>query len=282
MHFICFLITIGWAIIVFSLILRIILLPISLKQQKSLRTNNKMQEELKQIQFKYKNNPEQQQQEMMAMYKRYGTSPFAGCLSGILQIIIILSVFFLVSEPLSYMVKVNEPYKVEGTEEEQKPVIEYYSEQLRKENEGVQTHYEEIQIINKYGSQDERVNINMDFFGLDLSKIPNQNLSDYKVYIIPVLYVLSSFISIKLTNQTTKKKVKKGEEGIVPTKTEEQIAMEQMSKNMSYVMPIMTLSIAFIAPLGLALYWLVGNIIMIIERILIDKYFQYKEEKENA
>jgi len=241
-----------------------------------------MQEELKQIQFKYKNNPEQQQQEMMAMYKRYGTSPFAGCLSGILQIIIILSVFFLVSEPLSYMVKVNEPYKVEGTEEEQKPVIEYYSEQLRKENEGVQTHYEEIQIINKYGSQDERVNINMDFFGLDLSKIPNQNLSDYKVYIIPVLYVLSSFISIKLTNQTTKKKVKKGEEGIVPTKTEEQIAMEQMSKNMSYVMPIMTLSIAFIAPLGLALYWLVGNIIMIIERILIDKYFQYKEEKENA
>ena len=94
--------------IAFTIILRIILLPISLKQQKSLRTNSKMQEELKQIQFRYKNNPEQMNQEVMAMYKRYGTNPFSGCLSGILQIIIILSVFFLVSQPLTYMRKVDE------------------------------------------------------------------------------------------------------------------------------------------------------------------------------
>ena len=47
-------------------------------------------------------------------------------------------------------------------------------------------------------------------------------------------------------------------------------------------MPIMSISIAFIAPLGLALYWLVGNLVMIAERILINIYFQHKEEKENA
>lgn len=251
--------------IAFTIILRIILLPISLKQQKSLRTNSKMQEELKQIQFRYKNNPEQMNQEVMAMYKRYGTNPFSGCLSGILQIIIILSVFFLVSQPLTYMRKVDED------------VINQYKEEIQADGN---VSYAEIKIIEEKGGEDERVNINMDFFGLDLSKVPNQNLGDFKVYIIPVLYVISSIISIKMTNNMTKKK--KNEEGIIPAKSEEEVAMEQMNKNMTYLMPIMSISIAFIAPLGLALYWLVGNIVMIIERILIDKYFQHKEEKENA
>lgn len=251
--------------IAFTIILRIILLPISLKQQKSLRTNSKMQEELKQIQFRYKNNPEQMNQEVMAMYKRYGTNPFSGCLSGILQIIIILSVFFLVSQPLTYMRKVDED------------VINQYKEEIQADGN---VSYAEIKIIEEKGGEDERVNINMDFFGLDLSKVPNQNLGDFKVYIIPVLYVISSIFSIKMTNNMTKKK--KNEEGIVPAKSEEEVAMEQMNKNMAYLMPIMSISIAFIAPLGLALYWLVGNIVMIIERILIDKYFQHKEEKENA
>ena len=251
--------------IAFTIILRIILLPISLKQQKSLRTNSKMQEELKQIQFRYKNNPEQMNQEVMAMYKRYGTNAFSGCLSGILQIIIILSVFFLVSQPLTYMRKVDED------------VINQYKEEIQADGN---VSYAEIKIIEEKGGEDERVNINMDFFGLDLSKVPNQNLGDFKVYIIPVLYVISSIFSIKMTNNMTKKK--KNEEGIVPAKSEEEVAMEQMNKNMTYLMPIMSISIAFIAPLGLALYWLVGNIVMIIERILIDKYFQHKEEKENA
>ena len=251
--------------IAFTIILRIILLPISLKQQKSLRTNSKMQEELKQIQFRYKNNPEQMNQEVMAMYKRYGTNPFSGCLSGILQIIIILSVFFLVSQPLTYMRKVDED------------VINQYKEEIQADGN---VSYAEIKIIEEKGGEDERVNINMDFFGLDLSKVPNQNLGDFKVYIIPVLYVISSIFSIKMTNNMTKKK--KNEEGIVPAKSEEEVAMQQMNKNMTYLMPIMSISIAFIAPLGLALYWLVGNIVMIIERILIDKYFQHKEEKENA
>ena len=55
----------------------------------------------------------------------------------------------------------------------------------------------------------------------------------------------------------------------------------QMNKNMSIMMPILSVSIAFVAPLGLALYWLVNNIIMIFERIILNKFFS-KEEEENA
>ena len=54
---------------------------------------------------------------------------------------------------------------------------------------------------------------------------------------------------------------------------------QQMNKSMSYMMPIMAVSIAFVAPLGLALYWLISNILMILERIVINKYVDSKEEK---
>ena len=55
-----------------------------------------------------------------------------------------------------------------------------------------------------------------------------------------------------------------------------------MNKSMSYMMPIMSISIAVIAPLGLALYWLVSNILIIVERLIINKIMSSKEEKENV
>ena len=114
----------------------------------------------------------------------------------------------------------------------------------------------------------------MEFLGLDLSKVPTENLKDFTVYIIPVLYVISSFISIKLTTNTQNKAKKKEEKN---DNKEEVDAMSQMSKSMSYMMPIMTLSIAFIAPLGLALYWFVSNVLMILERFIIKKIMDNKE-----
>ena len=59
-------------------------------------------------------------------------------------------------------------------------------------------------------------------------------------------------------------------------------AMEAMNKNMMYMLPLMSVFIAFIAPLGLALYWFISNVLMIIERLIIDAVMRHKEEKENA
>ena len=140
--------------------------------------------------------------------------------------------------------------------------------------------------------KDENVNINMEFFGLDLSKVPNQNMGDITVYIIPVLYIITSFISIKITNGKKKKnktlqieeKTSKDKVNVEDGKTENDEsleAMQEMNNSMMYMVPIMSISIAFIAPLGLALYWLVSNILIIIERLIIDKIFN-KEEDKNA
>lgn len=280
----------GIAIILFSILLRIILLPITIKQQKSVQKTSKIQGELKALQVKYKNNPEMLNKETMEIYKREQISPFSGCLSAIIQILIILSVFYLVSQPLTYMKKVNDNSELNSIVEEHKNEIS---------KDGKKTSYIEIETIskidNKYNeivnqlnnneienkeeleqqkNKYEQLRINMDFFGLDLSKVPNKNLNDIKVLIIPILYVISSFISIKLTTREQNKQLAANskEQG-------EQDPAAQMGKSMSYIMPIMTVSIACIAPLGLALYWLVSNVLMIGERLIINKFVGAKEVK---
>lgn len=259
----------GVAIILFTIFLRLILLPITIKQQQSMKKNAKIQGKMKEIQFKYKNNPEQMNKEVMELYKKENMSPFSGCLTAILQIVIILSVFWLVSKPLTYMKKIDSN------------IIDGYKNEIV-EQDGKISNYYEIEIIQKKASQDENVKINMNFLGLDLSKVPSQNLSDYKVYIIPVLYVISSFLSIKLTTNKGRKKNKNAlGDGTEKTATEPEMT-EQMTKSMSLMTPIMAVSIAFIAPLGLAMYWFISNILMIVERIVINKYVDSKEDKTNV
>ena len=254
----------GLAIIIFTIIIKLLMLPISIKQQKTMKKSVKIQEKVRQLQFKYKNNPEQLNKATIELYKSEKMSPFSGCLSAILQIVILLSVFFMVQSPLKYKKKVDEG------------LINQYKDEIKQSQEGQnnQTMYPEIEIIKEKGQQDERVNINMEFLGLDLSSVPVSNLSDFRVYIIPLLYVVSSFISIKISNTITNKK-KDEEENKEPSEMD---AILQANKNMMYIMPIMSVSISMIAPLGLALYWLVSNVLMITEKLILNKVMDSKEE----
>lgn len=260
----------GVAIILFTILIRVVLLPITIKQQKSMKKSTELQAKIKEIQFKYKNNQEQMQKEIMDLYKRENISPFSGCLSAILQLVIILSVFWLISKPLTYMKQIKPD------------VIENYKNEIMQENNGKKlSNYYEIEIIDKKSAQDDSIRINMSFLGLDLSKVPGQNMNDYKVYIIPALYIVSSFVSMRL--MTSKKKTNRKALGDGTEKTvEEQDMTEQMTKSMSMITPIMAVSIAFIAPLGLALYWFISNLLMIVERLIITKYVDSKEDRQDA
>lgn len=271
----------GFAIILFSILLKVVLLPLSIKQQKTMIKTTKLQEQMKALQFKYKNNPEKLNQETIRLYKSENMSPFSGCLSATLQLVILLAVFYMVKSPLTF---------VKGVSEED---INNYKNELQSANLEVNQAYPEISIIRHKGKEDEKVYLNMEFLGLDLSKVPMQNLSDPKVYIIPILYILSTFISTKLTTSMNKKdKDKKllndhveeyeGESKEVKEEVQEVDMMEQTNKSMSLLMPIMSISISLVAPLGLALYWLTSNVLMILERVFMNKYFKSKEEKENV
>ena len=297
----------GISIIIFTIILKVIMLPISIKQQKTMKKTAKIQEEAKKIQEKYSNDQLRQSQELMDLYKRENMSPISGCFSSIIQFVIILSMFFLVSRPLTYMKHIDSE------------IINKYTTQLSEQTDS-QVRYPEIAIIKNMSEIDENVKINMNFFGLDLSDVPSQNYSDWKVFVIPALYVFTSIISTKLTTALTKKNksqeykveagdiknIEKNEEpntsisknndeqntGIPENNEEKELvvkkenskdedAMEEMNKQMLILMPIMSVSIALIAPLGLALYWLVSNLLMICERLIINKFFKDEEVEKN-
>lgn len=342
----------GIAIIIFSVILRLILMPITYSQQKALKKNGKIQKEIKELQNKYKNNQEKMNQEMMSVYKREGVSPFSGCLSGIIQIVIVLSVFYLVSQPLTHMKNVadTEIYKeydnkvtdngntkvsykeiaiinaverdykeIENKLNEGKYVEEDKKEEIKNNEEIEKVENNENQETENIANQNddqkiesaenteenennqeekngenteneekvetreelenkkneiEILRLNMNFLGIDLSKVPTQSLSDFRVYIIPVLYIISSFISTKMTTQVTDNQKE--------NENKEEDPMQSMNKSMTFMMPIMSVTIAIIAPLGLALYWLISNILMIVERLIIKKIVDSKEESENA
>lgn len=270
----------GIAIILFTVIIKLILLPLSIKQQKTMKKSSELQEKMKVIQFKYKSDPEKMNQEMMSLYKSENMSPFSGCLTAIVQLLLLLSIFYLVRSPLTFMEKIP-------TEN-----INHYVQQLQENGKTVSQVYPEIDLIREHqflkeknpeDANVDKLNIQMNFLGLDLSKIPQQNMTDYTVYIIPALYILSSFISIRMTTAMQLKNANKqkeekaiidgttGKELIPQEENNEMDAVMQTNKMMSWMMPIMSISIAFIAPLGLALYWLISNILMIVERLILNK-----------
>ena len=306
----------GWAIILFSVLVKVLMLPISMKQQKTLKKNEKIQSELKQLQFKYKNEPEKLNQEMMALYKREGMSPFSGCLSSIVQIILLFSVFLLVRQPLTYMVKIdqdaiNKMTQIVSSQDSntknayQEIAIIQYVKNLQNNNSAEQNaKVEEVsdkeKVVEKNEQEEtteteksntenfdiakyaDQVNLNMDFFGIDLSQVPTKNPTDIKVLVIPILYVISSFVSIRISMATTNKK-KNEEKKLITDGTEQEEKYnptEDMNKTMVWMMPIMSVTIAIIAPLGLALYWLMNNVLMIIERLVLNKYLNKEEGAE--
>ena len=254
----------GFAIIIFSILVKLLLLPLTIKQQKTMEKTSKMQDELKSLQFKYKNDPEKLNKEMMEMYKRENISPFSGCLSSIAQIVLVLAVFYLVRSPLTYMKKVDTN------------IISDYTNKLE-----TKTNYPEVEIIKEFGSEDEEIYLNMEFLGLDLSSIPTQDAQDFRTFIIPVLYVASSIVSMKMTMNMQNKGKDKKEEKLEEKQTESATEiMQGTTKSMSYMMPVMAFSISLVAPLGLALYWLMSNVLMIAERLVLNIIKKQKEKKE--
>ncbi len=270
----------GIAIILFTIVIKLVLLPLSINQQKNLKKSAKMQEKVKVIQAKYKSNPEKMNQEIMELYKTEKMNPLSGCLPAIIQLLLIISIFYMVRSPITFMKKVP----VED--------VQRYTSQLQEDGIDVSSAYSEIDLIAHYetlkqknpeDANIDKLNIEMQFLGLDLNKVPQQNMADLTVYIIPALYILSSFISIRLATSMRANKKKEDKDVIIDGKTgdkkEEEIdTVAQTNKMMSWMMPIMSISIAFVAPLGLALYWLMNNILMIIEKLILNKFIKSEEE----
>lgn len=296
----------GIAIILFTILLRVLMIPINYKQNVNMKKSSIIQQKTKELQKIYGNNQEQLNKEIMNLYKEHNMTPFGGCLTSIVTLFVFISIFYIVSRPLTYMRHLDKDLIAQYTNEiNATEQVEVSNEVANEVNESAENNtknvrnYPEIAIIKEKGDEDERVHINMNFLGLDLSDIPSQNYTNWTVYIIPVLYVFTTFISLRINESMMKKRKEeaenstvitervvsrdenKEEKSLVPTEQEDDDTMDTMSdmnKTMTWMMPIMSVSISLIAPLGLALYWLIGNVFMIVERLITNKIIYKKGE----
>ena len=97
----------GIALILFTVIIRLILLPLNIKQQKSSARMAKLQPQLQKLQKKYANNKEKYQEEMMALYAKENASPTAGCLPMLITMLVLFALIEVVYNPLYYVTNVN-------------------------------------------------------------------------------------------------------------------------------------------------------------------------------
>lgn len=305
----------GFAIIIFTILIKAALLPLTVKQQRSMMKTQKLQPLLMELQQKYANDKEKLNQETMKLYQKYQINPMSGCLPMLIQLPILMMLYWVVKKPVVYIMGFGEDevWRIisavlewsEGNSENLKEFLtavigekglSAYGDNLMDalnvltensyRNFGnyeiqiarfLETHPEVMQshFITEAGKN--FVVINYDFFGLDLSQTPNLNAffgmfigkaNELKaqivlLWIIPLLSGLSSYVTSKVSQAQSPQKPqtdKNGEEAPNPM------------KGMMTFMPIMSAWFAFTLPAAIGLYWIISNVLSLLQTVVMNKF----------
>lgn len=249
----------GWALVIFTILVKLILLPLGLKQQKSMTRMQFVQPKMAEIQEKYKNDKNKQSEEMMKLYKEYKVSPMSGCLPLLIQLPILYGLYWVIREPLRYMLHIP-------MEQIEQMIAEL----------GFSGYNAQILVAHAKNM------INFDFLGLDLSSQPELSKPSL-LWIIPILAGVTTFFTSKITTWMNKKDKKEKKEEQKPQrvlnpdqKTNNANQQEGMMKGMLYVMPLMTLWITFTVPAALGVYWTISNILSLVQTVVLNGYYANK------
>jgi YidC/Oxa1 family membrane protein insertase len=267
----------GIAIILFTIGIKSLLLPLAVKQAKSTSKMEKLQPQIQEIQKKYKDDKEKQSAELMKIYQENGIKPAGGCLPLLIQMPILFSLYYVISQPLKYMAGksaeiITQLYGLipQGPEKianmKDLSIITYFN-----------NHMDQVQSVSNLLKPDDLLNMN--FLGINLGAVPSWNPSNYInhgasihsfiLLLIPVLSALTSYISVKYSMRSTAKA--NGNQVQAP-----------MQKNMALISPIMSGVIAFTVPAGLGLYWIIGNIYQILQQVFINIFvLKNRADKKN-
>lgn len=278
----------GLTIIFFTLIIKVVLMPLTLKSQKSTSEMNALQPEVKKIQEKYKNDKEKQNQEIQKLYKENNVSCMGGCLPMLLQFPILIALYSVLRRPLTLVVGKSAEAVMNLANNLPRDLQEFVLYSSKTEVITKVTQLNELKLIDVLSNNPEYLNsaiassdlINLNFLGLNLGKVPSINPSvifgpEIGTYLplllIPIVAVIMTVISQRLMTPPKKEEPK--------TKKEEKGPMGGMSNMMKYMIPGMTLYFSFILPASMGLYWTCTYAFQIFQQLLINKK---KKEKENG
>ncbi len=287
----------GWALILFSIVVKLILLPTSIKSKRSMMKMSRLTPKIQYIQKKYENDQQKQAQAMQALYKEEGVSMGGGCLWSLLPLLILIPLYTIVREPIIYILHQN----VDVTVALENAVAElpgisgmdgFYKQMVAAANlnrldpgfvEGING------IVNA-GRVSEGLNFNF-LFGIDLSAVPQYNVFNSAVwkwdwahiggFLLPVLSAAMQMVTMVISQKVNNSLVT-NEKGVQDKEAAQNSQSAKSGKVMMYIMPIITLFIGFGMPAAMSLYWLIQGIVGAVMDNIITVKLRKEYDAEDA
>ena len=267
----------GLALIIFTVITKLLQLPIAINQQKSMMKTAIFRPQMEALQRKYKNNQEKLNEEMMKLYQKENYNPMSGCLPMLISFPILFGMIDVIYKPLTHIIRPGKELIAQATE-----MLGTLG--LAPRN----TMTAEIAIIKaikadpaqwmtlgeEFVSKAQAMNLN--FLGIDLTEIPTLMPEGKGIgvwlllLLVPVLSGITSFL-ISIQSQRHQK-----------TTMGDNPAGGGMMKGMMYTMPLFSLWFAFQVPAGVGMYWTLTNVISLAQAAVLYKKYDPTEALEKA
>ena len=256
----------GWDIIIFTIVIRLISIPLQLNQQKSMAKMSAFQPMIADIQKKYKDKPEKQQEELLKLQQEYGYKPTAGCMPMLVNFLVMFGVIEVVYRPLQRIFHIGADALTAAGEALTTLGVSFTTvtrdttiiAQVIAGESTVTSCFtpDQVSTITEFGQH-------MDFFGIDLTRVPQYSLAaeNLPLLIFPVLAIVTMFISTHISMKAS------GQQ------------MQGSMKLTMYMMPLMYLFFCFTVPCAFSLYYVVSNILMTVQSIIMKKIYDPEKVK---
>lgn len=302
---------IGLAIILFTIVIYLLLMPLTIKQQKFSKLSAKMNPELQAIQAKYKNKKDNDSMmamnmETKAVYAKYGVSPSGSCVQLLIQMPILLALYRVIYNVPAYVSKVKEAFfplvdkliAQEGSKEfiQSFSNAKIYAKQFENENfiGGVTSYVQNtfVDVLNKASSAEwlslkenfSSLSTDIDntvslldkynnFLGLSMSNTPAFTFHEARTNGSYVMMIAAFAIPVlAAVTQWINVKLMPQQDTQSGNANDQQNAMMQSMKTMNMVMPVMSAVLCYTLPAGMGLYWVAGAVVRSIQQIVINKH----------
>ena len=267
----------GVTLIIFSVLVKVLMIPLGIKQQKGLISNARMQPKMKAIQKAYGNNKQKYSEELQKLYNEEGFSPMSSCLPMLIQFPILFGMLDVIYSPIKHMLRLPEETITKA--------IEIATEVLG--TSGMSTYSPEISVLSAIklnatpfieglGAEaaDRIANFDFSMFGLFLGEQPTltPNGKSFGVYFVLLLIPILSGLTSALMSFVTKQATSATSDG----------QMAGMTNSMMIMMPLMSVWISFVVPAGVGIYWLISNILSSVQSLILNKVMNPAEEIAKA
>ena len=277
----------GLALILFSLVVKLVLLPLSIKSKKSMLKMSRLAPLTKAIEAKCGDDKQKYQQEVMALYKEEGVSTTGGCLWSFIPLLILFPLYYVIREPLTYM--------LHNSRSISEAIVAYIH--ASGVDLGKNSYYAQLAAAGHLGefipelkelalfSGAKLREMNFSFLGIELSGIPTwrfwtcEGWGEIGLFLIPVFsagfQAISMVISQKMNNQVATNA--DGEKDAAAAKT-----ANQTTATMLIMMPLMSLWIGYSMPAAISVYWIAQAVFGMVQEIILNNHFKkaYAEEDE--